>query len=84
MPDEGIEQPDDDFRCLIDWPLFDAKAKSSNLRLYQELFGEHPTWGVGERTIVLETGTTSEDNSRVSDDDDDNGNLLLAGELLSN
>ena len=45
-PEEGIEQLDDDFRCLIDWPLLEAKAKWSNLRLYYELFGEHPTWGL--------------------------------------
>ena len=51
------------FRSLIDWPLFEAKAKRPNLRLYYDLFGEHPNLGVGERTIVLETGTTSEDDS---------------------
>ena len=42
VPEEGIEQLDD-FRCLIEWPLLEAKAKLSNLHLYYEMFGEHPT-----------------------------------------
>ena len=83
---EGIEQPD--VRSLIDWRALEAKAQWSNLQLYYELFGQHPTWGVGERTIVQarETGTTSEDvedDSSACDDDDDGDQWLPGGSNMS-
>ena len=68
---DGSLRADQDVRDLIDWPMCEAKSKWSNIRLFFEAFGEHLTWGAGERKTVLETGSTDEDEEEDDDVDDD-------------